>query len=207
MKLIAKGAEANLYLKNGSIIKERVPKGYRAKELDEFLRKTRTKREAKLISLARRCGVPTPFIRDVDLTKMAIEIEYIKGEKVKNLLSFRRKDRKERRKICEEIGKLVAKLHANNIIHGDLTTSNMIFSEGKIFFIDFGLGEINEAIEAKGVDLLVFKKTLHSTHYEYEEDCWNAFVEGYSQEYDKAKEVLHRLRVIEKRGRYFAERE
>jgi len=207
MKLIAKGAEANLYLKNGSIIKERVPKGYRAKELDEFLRKTRTKRESKLISLARRCGVPTPFIRDVDLTKMAIEIEYIKGEKVKNLLSFLRKDRKERRKICEEIGKLVAKLHANNIIHGDLTTSNMIFSEGKIFFIDFGLGEINEAIEAKGVDLLVFKKTLHSTHYEYEEDCWNAFVEGYSQEYDKAKEVLHRLRVIEKRGRYFAERE
>jgi len=203
MKLIAKGAEANLYLKNKSIIKERISKKYRVKELDEFLRKTRTKREAKLISLARRAGVPTPFINDIDMTNMSIEMEYIKGKKVKELLFTT----KERQKICREIGKLVGRLHANNIIHGDLTTSNMIFSEGRVFFIDFGLGEINESIESKGVDLLVLKKTLHSTHYEYEKMCWNAFVEGYFQEYpEKAMQVLQRLGIIEKRGRYFEER-
>jgi Kae1-associated kinase Bud32 len=82
----------------------------------------------------------------------------------------------------------------------------MILKDDKIYFIDFGLGEINEAIEAKGVDLLVFKKSLRSTHFKYEKECLDAFLEGYSTEHRDCAEILKRLDTIEKRGRYFSER-
>lgn len=204
MEMISKGAEADLYLTDKTLLKDRIKKAYRVSELDGTLRKTRTKKEAKLLSLARRAGVPTPFIYDVDLRKTKIEMEFIEGKQVKKVLGAM--SSRERTRICREIGTLIGRLHSNHIIHGDLTTSNMILSNGKIYFIDFGLGEINESIEAKGVDLLVFKKALHSTHYEFEEECFKDVVEGYSDEYGDHVDVLQRLRVIERRGRYFAER-
>lgn len=204
MEMISKGAEANLYLTDETLLKDRIKKAYRVSELDDTLRKTRTKKEAKLLSLARRAGVPTPFIYDVDLRKTKIEMEFIEGKQVKKVLGAT--SSRERTRICREIGTLIGRLHSNHIIHGDLTTSNMILSNGKIYFIDFGLGEINESIEAKGVDLLVFKKALHSTHYEFEEECFKDVVEGYSDEYGDHVDVLQRLGVIERRGRYFAER-
>ncbi len=202
MKLINKGAEANLYLDKDTIIKDRVKKAYRVRELDESLRRSRTKREARLISFARRVGVPTPVIRDVD--ENIVKMDFIKGKQVKKILNLVSKE--ERKRLCEEIGKHVGRLHENNVIHGDLTTSNMILKEERIFFIDFGLGEINDAVEAKGVDLLVFKKSLRSTHYEFEGECFDAFVKGYSSEYEDYGSVLERLSSIEKRGRYFAKR-
>ncbi len=202
MKLIDKGAEANLYLDKDTIIKERIKKAYRVTELDETLRKSRTKREARLISFARRAGVPTPVIRDIDGN--IVKMDFIKGEQVKDVLNRVLKD--ERKRICEEIGKHAGRLHKNNIIHGDMTTSNMILKGDRIFFIDFGLGEINDTVEAKGVDILVFKKSLRSTHYRFEKECLDAFIKGYSLEYEGYKDVLERLGSIEKRGRYFAKR-
>lgn len=201
---ISKGAEADIYLHNDMIRKERIPKAYRVKALDELLRKVRTKREARLLSLARRAGVATPFVLDVDNQSTAIEMSHVRGEKLKNVLD--KLSSTERKKICREIGRLAAKLHSSGIIHGDLTTSNMILSEGKIFFIDFGLGEVSEAVEDKGVDLLVFKRSLRSTHYRHEKECFEAFLRGYKSEYKGHEEVIQRLRVIERRGRYFEER-
>ena len=43
--LIEQGAEAKIFKENNLIIKERIPKDYRLKELDEKIRKQRTKRE------------------------------------------------------------------------------------------------------------------------------------------------------------------
>ncbi|MFH1774114.1 MAG: KEOPS complex kinase/ATPase Bud32 [Methanobacteriota archaeon] len=204
MEMIGKGAEANIYLQEGRVIKERISKAYRVKELDEALRKTRTKREAKLISLARRAGVPTPFILDVNNPDTTVEMSFVRGIQVKKLLN--KASKKDRERICREIGRSAGKLHGNNIIHGDLTTSNMILADNRIYFIDFGLGEVSEAVEDKGVDLLVFKKSLRSTHYKFENECFKAFVNGYSKEYRACKNVLERLKIIELRGRYFAER-
>jgi Kae1-associated kinase Bud32 len=204
MEMIGKGAEANIYLDGDSVIKERIKKTYRVDELDETLRKSRTKREAKLLSLARRAGVPTPFIRDVDDAKTSIIIDYIDGEKIRKILNNVSED--ERIKICTQAGKSAGLLHKNHIIHGDLTTSNLILKDDRIYFIDFGLGEINEAVEAKGVDLLVFKKSLRSTHFKYEKDCLDAFFNGYKKEFTGSGEILKRLRAIEKRGRYFSKR-
>ena len=204
MEMIGKGAEANIYRSGDAVIKERIKKTYRVEKLDKSLRKSRTKREAKLISAARRAGVPTPFIRDIDNAKTSILLDYVDGHKIRKILNDVSGD--ERIKICTEAGKSTGKLHKNHIIHGDLTTSNMILSGDRIYFIDFGLGEINEAVEAKGVDLLVFKKSLRSTHFKYEEVCMDAFFDGYRKEFRDCSEILKRLRAIEKRGRYFSER-
>ena len=204
MEMIGKGAEANIYKSGDAVIKERIKKVYRVRKLDKSLRRSRTKREAKLISMARRVGVPTPFIRDIDEKKNSITLDYIDGHKIRKILND--STRPERARICEEAGKSAGLLHENHIIHGDLTTSNMIQKDGTIFFIDFGLGEINEAVEAKGVDLLVFKKSLRSTHFKHEKECLEAFIDGYSQKFTKCNEILKRLETIEKRGRYFSKR-
>jgi len=204
LKLISRGAEANIFCDKDRVKKERVVKGYRAAELDSHLRKTRTKREAKLISLARRAGVATPFVYDVDNSKTTIEMKNIEGSRVRELIG--ELESEERSKVCRKIGKSVGKLHASNIVHGDLTTSNMISSDDKVYFIDFGLGAVTDSIEDKGVDLLVFKKALYSTHHEHWEGCYNAFLEGYTG-YDKHEDVVNRLKTIEKRGRYFSKRE
>jgi Kae1-associated kinase Bud32 len=202
VRLIGRGAEANLYIDDGMVIKERIPKNYRVAELDRMLRTTRTRREARLLSAARRAGVPTPLVYDVDNPGTTLRIAHVPGLQVKKEMG--EMTSAQRREIFHQIGTLAGKLHRNHIIHGDLTTSNMVHSGKRIFFIDFGLGEVSEAVEAKGTDLLVFKKSLRSTHHQYEEECLEAFMEGYVEEYPGAPPVLERLAEIEKRGRYFA---
>src|SRR4030042_4226101 len=94
-------------------------------------------------------------------------------------------------------------------MHGDLTTSNMILNAvGKITLVDFGLGDKNAEVEAKGVDLHLMKRALQSTHYQFAEECFEAVTKGYATVLgeDESKEVLAKIREIERRGRYVAER-
>lgn len=204
MEEVTRGAEAVIYLEGDKIFKERLPKRYRVKELDDTLRKARTRKEAKLLSLARRAGVPTPLVYHVDTRKGSIEMEHVEGTQMKNVLNSC--PEKERKNLCMEIGKDIGKLHETNIIHGDLTTSNMMLRGDRVFFIDFGLGEVEESVEAKGVDILVFKRALHSTHYGIEKECFEAAMNGYSEEFPGHEKVMERLKIIERRGRYFSER-
>ncbi len=202
MKLIARGAEAIIYLDGREIVKERIKKSYRIPEIDLKLRRLRTKREAKLLSLARQQGVPTPFVRDVIPEQFTLRISYIEGEKLRNIVG--KLDNLE--EIFFKVGSLAGKMHQGNVVHGDLTTSNMILSGGKIYFIDFGLGEVTESIEAKGTDLLVFKKSVRSTHFEQEKEILEAFFRGYRESFSYSGKVLERLKSMERRGRYFSER-
>lgn len=156
---------------------------------------------------AKKVGVPTPTIFLVDVGENAIIMEFIEGRQVKQLLS--EIIDKERKAICVKIGELIGRLHKKGIIHGDLTTSNMILDrEGKIYFVDFGLGEKTNEIEAKGVDLHLMKRALQSTHFRFTEECFNAVIEGYSRVLgkEKTRSVLEKVKEIEKRGRYVAER-
>ena len=51
----------------------------------------------------------------------------------------------------------------------------MILAEdGRIFFVDFGLGEKNMEIEAQGVDLHLLKRALQSTHFDHWEECFQS---------------------------------
>jgi TP53 regulating kinase-like protein len=209
--LIKKGAEANLYLAKWHgrkvVIKKRLAKKYRPPKLDKHIRTYRTVHEPQLIHEAKKAGVPTPIIFMVDLKKTTIIMEFIKGKQIKQLLN--EVSASEREKLCIKIGELAGKLHNYGIVHGDLTTSNMILnSEGKIFFLDFGLGEKTKELEARGVDLHLMKRALQSTHFSFADKCFKAIIEGYSRIVgaNAAKNVLDKVREIERRGRYVAER-
>jgi TP53 regulating kinase-like protein len=209
--LIKKGAEAKLYLTTWHgrkvIIKKREPKKYRPKELDSIIRNYRTIHESKLIHEAKDAGVSTPIIYLVDRCESTIIMGFIKGKQMKQIL--RKIGKKERKKICYQTGISIGKLHKHGIIHGDLTTSNIILSQNKkIFFLDFGLGEKTEELEAKGVDLHLIKRALQSTHYQFTEECFNSIIKGYSEVFsvDDVKKILTKIREIERRGRYIANR-
>jgi TP53 regulating kinase-like protein len=212
MKLIKRGAEASLYLTEWHnkkvIMKVRLPKKYRPPELDERIRTYRTAHEPQLMHEAKIAGVPTPIIFLVDMNKATITMEYVEGQQVKKLMDTLSME--EKKKLCEKIGELIGNLHQHGVIHGDLTTSNMILTrEGKVFLVDFGLGEKNTELEAKGVDLHLMKRALQSTHYEIAEACFRSVLFGYSSVVgnEKTKEVMEKIREIEQRGRYVEERQ
>ena len=126
---------------------------------------------------AKAAGVPTPLIYMVNVPEASITMQYIEGQQIKQMLNNASED--SRRELCVSIGELIAKLHRQGLIHGDLTTSNMILSpEGKIFFVDFGLGEKNSEVEAQGVDLHLMKRALQSTHYQFWEECFRNVLAG-----------------------------
>ncbi len=203
MKLIRRGAEAEIHVSelNGRTVavKTRVPKSYRHEEIDKRLREARTKLEAKLISEARSYGIPTPIIYDVNILENQITMDYIDGIRIKERLH--EVDEKEQKDLCLEIGKSLGRLHKNHIIHGDLTTSNMILMDGKIFFIDFSLGGKSKEMEDKGVDLHLLSEAFESTHSEIL-GIFDHVLEGYKEEYEGADMVLKKVKEIEKRGRY-----
>ena len=209
--LIKKGAEASLYLAKWHgrkvVMKKRLPKKYRLSRLDEQIRTYRTAHEPRLMHEAKKAGVPTPIIFLVDMKKATIIMEFVDGRQVKQLLD--EVSESQRRQLCLKIGELIGRLHKHGIIHGDLTTSNMILdSDGKIFFVDFGLGEKTSELEARGVDLHLMRRALESTHFRFAEECFNAVIEGYSKVLgaNVTKKVLDKIGEIERRGRYIAER-
>jgi len=200
MEIIKRGAEAILYLEKESLVKERIKKSYRLPQIDTELRRGRTRREAKLLSDARRCGVNTPTIVSVDEENSKITMEYIDGERLKEFLN--ETNDKNREKTAEDVGKAVGTLHKQGIVHGDLTTSNMILKDGEIYLIDFGLGEFTKRIESLAVDLSVMKEAFKSTHFKHLNLLWDSFIKGYKQTNNNFNKVLEALDNIEKRGRY-----
>ena len=190
---VAAGAEAVIERSGDLVIKRRVPKNYRLPDLDTRIRSSRTRIEARLISEARRCGVPTPIIHDVDIMDYTITMEFIAGQPLKNVLDLRMSGR---------VGELVGRLHGCGIIHGDLTTSNLILHDcdDRIYFIDFGLGYFEKSVEAQGVDVHVLFQTFVSTHGD--PGLEEAFSLGYRRTFAEADQVLARVREIESRGRY-----
>ncbi|MDI6826002.1 MAG: KEOPS complex kinase/ATPase Bud32 [Candidatus Aenigmarchaeota archaeon] len=205
MQIICRGAESIIHLGRYQgkevIIKERIKKNYRISKIDEKIRKNRTKKEAKLLTEARRVGVPTPKILLVDNVGYKIIMEnLIDGKRIKEFLNS--SDRKTIQKTCFEIGRSIGKLHSIGIIHGDLTTSNMILRKEKIYFIDFGLGYFSKKIEDQGTDLRLLHEALKSTHFKILDICWKKIMEGYKKEYSNADQIIKKIEEIKKRARY-----
>ena len=202
--ILYRGAEAEIisskYLDFDVIEKRRVKKKYRISEIDKRLISSRTKEEAKLISESRKSGVSVPIIYDVDLKKGIIRMQHLKGKRIKDILDNLSEE--ERKKLCKKVGKSIGLLHKNDIIHGDITTSNMILDEGLVYFIDFGLGEKTTEIESKGVDLHVLMEAIEATHSKYS-NCFDYVLEGYAHIMkDDAKRVIKKIDEIVRRGRY-----
>ena len=104
--------------------------------------------------------------------------------------------------ILSQVGQSIALLHENHLIHGDLTTSNMLVFEGKVFLIDFGLSEVKDSLEVKAVDLHVLKEALRAKHYKEYSHAWKLIKDSYLRSYSRAGEVFDRLKIVERRGRY-----
>ncbi|MFX1278508.1 MAG: KEOPS complex kinase/ATPase Bud32 [Promethearchaeota archaeon] len=209
-KLIHKGAEASLWL--GSwfdkrvIFKYRIPKEYRLGEIDRKIRHERTLNEGRALIKVKSYGINVPTVYEVDTQNSTIIMKFIEGQKLKNVLGTISNTKKE--KYFKFIGQMVALLHINGHIHGDVTTSNLIITKNeKIFLIDFGLHEYSDTIEDKSVDLHLFKRVLASSHGDHYEICFNAFLEGYRLEYERVNSSIHKsiienIDAIETRGRY-----
>ncbi len=198
-KLIAQGAEAQILLEKNNIIKNRISKGYRHKILDEKIRKSRTKKEAKLLEKAKnQAGVNIPGVLKQD--KFSIDIQYINGDRLSETLNTYTE--KKQLQLMKQLGQQVSLLHTKDIIHGDLTTSNTILNkkDNKIYIIDFGLGFISTRIEDKAVDLHLIKQALEAKHYQNWEKLFKSFLSGYK--FNETSKVLEQLKKVEARGRY-----
>jgi Kae1-associated kinase Bud32 len=205
-KLIAKGAEADLWLDLDwygleVVIKVRGEKKYRHPKLDREIRRARTIQEASLLHRVKGAGVTTPLVYHVDPENAKIVMEYVRGKRVRDIVDSLSEE--ERITLFKTIGRTTGLMHGSNVIHGDLTTSNMIKTDGRVVFIDFGLGEVSMEVEKRGVDLNLLKRMLTSTHYMYTEELFKAFKDGYRDSMgDMADMVLERIKEIEQRGRY-----
>ncbi|MBU4493256.1 MAG: Kae1-associated serine/threonine protein kinase, partial [Nanoarchaeota archaeon] len=104
-------------------------------------------------------------------------------------------------KLCKELGKKIAILHNNNIIHGDLTTSNMILNN-EIYFIDFGLSFFSDKTEDKAVDIHLLRQALESKHHEIFKNAFKAVLSGYKIKNPDYNIIIKRLEKVEARGRY-----
>ncbi len=199
-KLIAQGAEAKIYLtpEVGKVTKDRIPKGYRHPQLDKQIRNRRTKSEAKIMLKAKDARVNVPFVSHKDEKKHILYMDYIDGDRLSETLNDY--DEKIQFRIMKKLGGQVALLHENNLIHGDLTTSNTIWKDDKVFIIDFGLGFVSTKPEDKAVDIHLIKQALEAKHFQNHEDLFKHFCKGYV--WPDSKKVLQRLEIVEKRGRY-----
>ena len=209
-QVIKRGAEAILIkskINNFEIvIKHRLRKEYRIEFLDNKIRAERTIQEAKILNRIKKYGIPVPNIFYIDNSNSSFSMDFIKGKPIKNLL-----DSLEKEKICKifnTVGSYVGILHQNDEIHGDLTTSNIIYMEnGQIFLIDFGLGYKSPSNEDKAVDLHLFKRVVSSTHSNLYEYIFSPFIDGYVNAYPEelkieAQEIVKKIDLIELLGRY-----
>ena len=206
-KLIYKGAEAEIYLQDWhgdlAIRKTRIAKPYRVPELDESIRRTRTAHEASMMHEARKLGAPVPVIQHIDPESTTLIMDYIRGPTLKEeLYGLSRSKRRER---CSSLGILLGLMHEGGVVHGDMTISNVLSQDGKLFIIDFGLGDFSNEIEDRGVDLLLLNRVMKSTHYAFHTFLFDAFLKGYTKAVGKKRsgETLRKMREIEMRGRYF----
>uniref|UniRef100_A0A0D3HDT8 non-specific serine/threonine protein kinase n=1 Tax=Oryza barthii TaxID=65489 RepID=A0A0D3HDT8_9ORYZ len=171
--LLKQGAEGRVFVSTfvgrKCVIKERFSKKYRHPLLDSKLTLKRLNAEARCMTKARKLGVPTPVLYAVDPLLHTLTFEYVDGLSVKDiLLGFGSNGINEEQliDIATQIGNAVGKLHDGGLVHGDLTTSNMIIKNNtnQLVLIDFGLSFISTIPEDKAVDLYVLERALISMH-------------------------------------------
>lgn len=175
--ILKQGAEAKLYISEYNsqkcLVKERFKKTYRLPEIDKQLSGERMKAESKAISRCQAAGILVPKIYHMNLNDRKIYMEYFdRAITAKKYINDLGSDCEEQlNRIGETIGRVVGEMHSNNIIHGDLTTSNILLNpksddihDYDMIFIDFGLAHYGHSTEDKGVDLYVLERALLSTH-------------------------------------------
>jgi N6-L-threonylcarbamoyladenine synthase/protein kinase Bud32 len=197
---VLRGAEATVTVEGKTVSKRRNPRAYRHPALDGRLRRERTRTEARLTAGARRAGVPTPLVRDIDLERTQLSVQTVGDCELRAAVTAPR---------VRQVARHLARLHGAGLVHGDPTTRNVrvrtdvsdpgVVDAPAVFLIDFGLGYHSEDPEDHAMDLQVFRRSLTGT--ETDADRFVREVESaYRETGDPA--VLDCLRDIESRGRY-----
>jgi len=197
---VLRGAEATVTVEGETVSKRRNPRAYRHPTLDGRLRRERTRAEARLTAGARRAGVPTPLVRDIDLKRTQLSVQTVGDCELRAAVTAPR---------VRQVARHLARLHGAGLVHGDPTTRNIrvrtdvsdpeVVDAPAVFLIDFGLGYHSEDPEDHAMDLQVFRRSLTGT----ETDA-NRFVREVESAYRETGNpaVLDCLRDIESRGRY-----
>lgn len=205
-RLLYKGAEADVIQGQwqglDAVYKVRKPLRYRLAALDDSIRRQRTIHEAEMLHQAKKAGVAAPHIYHVDVSAATLVMEFIEGDRVKDLLGTT--SRSDTEVIFHRFGEDVARLHSAGIMHGDLTTANVVRRNGSLVFIDFGLSVRSTRLEDHAVDLRLIKETLLGAHNEVASDALDSLHLGYADLVGPARSraVLKQLQNIERRGRY-----
>ena len=204
---IKRGAEASIWkmtlFGKKCVAKVAEPKLWRVKELDERLRSERIQNEARTNLKCMRLGIPVAPIVYVDRATTTLVLEELNGGTVKQLIFDHASDTEEDPIVVQamiEMGQIIAKLHENNIIHSDLTTSNFVLHDGKVRIIDFGLSFISTMFEDMAVDLYVLERAFNSSH-PGKQNLVNIILDTYCQSTEKSKFVMKRLKKVRSRGR------
>jgi TP53 regulating kinase-like protein len=218
--LISQGAEARVWklsANDGSetwICKERFAKAYRHPELDKRLTNSRCRSEGKILEkCTTKSDIRVPKV--VRVSAPLLYLEYLDCPTVKAYLKGSSIAEADLMLLAETIGIMIAKLHNLGVIHGDLTTSNMMVlssdkpeasSKYELALIDFGLSKSSQSVEEKAVDLYVLERAFQSTHPHIPDDFFDAVLKGYSSTATQSTEkkcqtTLQRLEQVRARGR------
>ncbi|NXY33807.1 PRPK protein, partial [Pomatorhinus ruficollis] len=212
LRLVQQGAEAHVYrglfLGRAAVAKLRVPKRYRHPALEERLSRRRMAQEARSLLRCRRAGIPAPVVYFVDYVTNSIFLEDIVDSITvqDHIYSVQKSgnDASGLQKLAEKMGELLARMHDEDIIHGDLTTANLLLrpptEKLDLVLIDFGLSFISGLPEDKGVDLYVLEKAFISTHPDTE-TMFQALLKAYAATSKKSGPVIKKLDEVRLRGR------
>ncbi len=205
---VSRGAEASLrrvdWLGLAALLKERDSKSYRPKALDDRLRRERTRTEARLLVDARRLGVRTPILYDIDLPRHRLVLEELPGPTLKQVLETS-EDPAVLGPTVRAFGAGLGRLHAGGISHGDLTSSNVLFPDGPggaPAFIDLSMGSRSAGIEELGIDLHLVEADLKALHAQGDA-LFRHFLAGYAEGNPSGHEAVRaRAKAIRGRVRY-----
>ncbi|KAK1195021.1 PRPK protein, partial [Pygoscelis papua] len=221
LQLVQQGAEARIYrglfLGRAAVAKLRIPKRYRHPALEERLSRRRTAQEARSLLRCRRAafhlfffytGISAPVVYFVDYVTNSIYLEDIVDSITVqdhiNSVQQSGSDTSSLLILAEKMGELLARMHDEDLIHGDLTTSNILLrpptEKLDLVLIDFGLSFISGLPEDKGVDLYVLEKAFLSTHPDTE-TVFKALLKAYAATSKKSGPVIKRLDEVRLRGR------
>ena len=197
MEKLAQGAEAIVYRDGDKVVKHRFSKQYRHPQLDKSLRQFRTRREGKVISKLNDAGIGSPILHSVNDKEMKVEMSFVPGSLLSDVVE------NDAEGYGTKLGALLGRLHALDIIHGDITTSNVIDVDGELHFIDFGLSSFSMKVEDKSVELRLLLRALESRHPEVANDVFMALLQSYIAVYPAGREVVDRYQTkVSKRGRH-----
>ncbi|MDE1851442.1 MAG: Kae1-associated serine/threonine protein kinase [Candidatus Micrarchaeota archaeon] len=189
MRIIAEGAEAQVFkavlLGDTVIVKTRKAKGYRIKAIDDDIRASRTRIEARVMERAHSSGIMVPRLIAVD--SFSIYMGLVDGKLMK--------DARIRKDSYGRLGRILGIMHNADIVHGDFTPANIMVAKDGLYVIDFGLSGISKSHEEKALDVLLMKRSLGESQYRW-------FIDGYTHSGRESKAIMGRLAEIELRGRY-----